>query len=514
MITKILTFYMFVGVLFLSIMFVYSLYRGKSGFAKALGFFSLSLDIYLLGYLMEVNSGTLSDMIFWNQIQYFGIPFFPALWLILALLYTGRVKGLWEKKLILVFIMPVLTFLFRLTNKYHHLFYSKIELKEFRGTQLLFLTKGPWYYVNMVYVIICLILCTGFFYQRYVKSSNEEKMQFRLLLLASMLPFAGLILIAINLGNTGIDYSALVLPPCSLLMNIALTRYNFLEIKLMARERVFEDSHEGLIILNRNLEVMDFNPASIGFFNWMNASIRQEKLDVLLENHTGVFECVMERKEGTFEFMVEGQEKFMSVIPKEICSKNEVVGILLTMNDATERELMNRRLLEMARFDELSKLYNRRFLVEQAQAAIERAKRYGEDLSLIMLDIDNFKKINDNYGHSCGDGVIRAISSLLKSSFRGTDIIGRVGGEEFSIVMLNSNSDVAYAKAEAYRNNIEQMKYEYNGQIIPVTVSLGVAELENHRQGLDELVRCADDALYKSKHNGKNQTTVYKKHHN
>lgn len=80
MITKILALYLFVGVVFLSIMFVYSLYRGKSGFAKTLGLLSLSLDIYLLGYLMEISSGTLSDMLFWNKIQYFGIPFFPALW--------------------------------------------------------------------------------------------------------------------------------------------------------------------------------------------------------------------------------------------------------------------------------------------------------------------------------------------------------------------------------------------------------------------------------------------------
>ncbi|HOH89416.1 MAG TPA: diguanylate cyclase, partial [Bacillota bacterium] len=325
------------------------------------------------------------------------------------------------------------------------------------------------------------------------------------------LPYAGLVLITINLGNTGIDYAALVLPLSILLINIALTRYNFLEIKLMARERVFEDSHEGLIILNKNLEVMDFNPASIGFFSWMNATLKRGKLDALLENHTGVVECVMRRKEETFEFMVEGKERFMSVTSKEIRSKNEMVGILLTLEDVTEREQINRKLLEMARFDELSGLYNRRYFVEQAQAAIERAKRYGEHLSVIMLDIDKFKRINDKYGHSCGDGVIRAVSDLLKSSFRGTDIIGRVGGEEFSVVMLNSKSNEAYAKAESYRINIEQMDFEYNGQKIPVTVSLGIAELENDCQSLDELVSCADDALYKSKNNGRNQATIYRK---
>lgn len=205
------------------------------------------------------------------------------------------------------------------------------------------------------------------------------------------------------------------------------------------------------------------------------------------------------------------ENRFMSVTPKEICSRKDMVGILLTMEDVTERELNNRKLLEMARFDELSGLYNRRYFVEQAHAAIERAKRYGEQLSLIMLDIDNFKGINDQYGHCCGDEIIRAVSDMLKSFFRATDIIGRVGGEEFSIMMLNAKASEAYAKAETSRKKIEQMNLGCNGQIVPLTVSFGVAELANYRQSLDELISCADAALYKSKHNGRNQTTIYLK---
>lgn len=85
---------------------------------------------------------------------------------------------------------------------------------------------------------------------------------------------------------------------------------------------------------------------------------------------------------------------------------------------------------------------------------------------MIMIDIDNFKKINDKYGHSCGDEVIRSAADLMKSFFRGTDIIGRIGGEEFSVVMLNTKSDKAYAKAEALRIEIEQMNFEYNEQKI------------------------------------------------
>lgn len=160
MLTKIVTLYLFIGILFLSIMSVYSLYRWKSGFAKALGALSLSLEVYLLGYILEINSLSLNDMLFWNQVQYFGIPFFPVIWLLVSMFYTGRINGLWDRKVALIFIMPILTFFFRITNGYHYLYYSNIELIELNGINLMLLTKGPLYFVQMSYVLICLIMCT------------------------------------------------------------------------------------------------------------------------------------------------------------------------------------------------------------------------------------------------------------------------------------------------------------------------------------------------------------------
>jgi len=135
----------------------------------------------------------------------------------------------------------------------------------------------------MGYVLICLILCTRLYYQRYVKSSNKEKIQFRLFLLASLLTYVSVVFTAINHENVGIDYTALVLPLCILLFYIALTQYDFLEIKLMARERVFEDSHEGLIVLNKELEVMDFNPARWSFLNALITRISAENCYVTLQ---------------------------------------------------------------------------------------------------------------------------------------------------------------------------------------------------------------------------------------
>lgn len=124
MLIKLLSIYLFIAILFLSFLFVYSFVRGKSSHARAMGLLSLCLQVYLLGYLLEINSNQLSEMIFWNQVQYFGIPFFPALWLIISLLYTGRIDYVKGYKSLIIFIIPLITFFIRLTNDFHFLYYK------------------------------------------------------------------------------------------------------------------------------------------------------------------------------------------------------------------------------------------------------------------------------------------------------------------------------------------------------------------------------------------------------
>lgn len=292
MLIKLLSLYLFIAILFLSFLFVYSFVRGKSNHARVMGLLSLCLQIYLLGYLLEINTNQLSEMIFWNQIQYFGIPFFPALWLVISLLYTGRIDYIKGYRLIIIFIIPILTFIIRITNNVHFLYYKTLEIQTIGEFSSLYLTKGPWYLVQMIYVLIILVLCTYFYYQRYRKSSGNERMQFSLLLYASVLPYIALILVFINLGGSGIDYTAIILPPCILLINLALTKYNFLDIKNLARERVFEDSSLGFILLNRTYRVVDYNDQSKHLFSLLNIHLKETSLDKMLKDHLDILECI------------------------------------------------------------------------------------------------------------------------------------------------------------------------------------------------------------------------------
>lgn len=505
---KFISLYLFLGIMLLSYLFVYSFSRGKSNYAKALGTLSLSIEIYLLGYLMEINATQLSEMIYWNQIQYLGIPFFPALWLVVSILYTGREHVLNAFGWFLIFIVPVITFIARATNDLHGLYYTEISLTVSSGTPLMFLSKGPLYVLQMAYVLVTLLLCTWFYYKRYKYSEGDDKMQFKLLLAASVLPYLALLMVAINFGGTGIDFTAIILPPCVFLINLALTRYNFLEITGLAREKVFEDSPDGLMLINRNDQIVSYNPSSQTYLSWFDIVIDQKNINQLLSKHKDLLNNINFEKEEIYCLPVNQEERFVCVNVKSVHNRQEVVGALITFVDVTEKEKLKQKLINMAGTDELSGLNNRRKFTEHAKDAFNRAVRYQEHICVLMMDIDFFKKINDAYGHQTGDEVIREFSNMLKSIFRGSDIIGRMGGEEFAVVLLNSSLDSAYQKAESFRKSVED-QVMYIGELeVKTTVSIGVARFDMFTLSLDALINQADRALYLAKNSGRNQTKI------
>lgn len=160
-------------------------------------------------------------------------------------------------------------------------------------------------------------------------------------------------------------------------------------------------------------------------------------------------------------------------------------------------------LLVYGEVDYLTELYNRRVLMERLEQEWERAKRYSTAMAFVMADIDNFKNVNDTLGHPKGDEVLERIASLLKSSVRNVDIVGRYGGEEFGIIMVNADIDNAYTAADRYRKKIEELTFTSKAGDFNVTVSFGVADSRG-KKSINHLISAADKALYKAKSSGRN----------
>ena len=169
----------------------------------------------------------------------------------------------------------------------------------------------------------------------------------------------------------------------------------------------------------------------------------------------------------------------------------------------------NMKLQQLSSTDCLTGLYNRRYWEQSLAFAYARNQRYGNATSLMMFDIDHFKRVNDTYGHPAGDEVIRQVARLVREQIRDSDVAGRYGGEEFGVVLSDTDKAGAQIIAERLRKAVENLDVQHDGQSIRFTISLGVADLVEPSGSHTDLIAWADHALYQSKHRGRNRVTVH-----
>jgi len=159
--------------------------------------------------------------------------------------------------------------------------------------------------------------------------------------------------------------------------------------------------------------------------------------------------------------------------------------------------------------DPLTRLFNRRFLEESLDRELELAKRKKQSIAIIFMDLDHFKRFNDNFGHDAGDMVLQSLADLLRTFFRATDICCRFGGEEFAIILPESSAQEAAARANALRCKVKRLRLQYKHENLgPLSLSAGVASFPEHASASDELLKVADRCLYESKAGGRDVVTV------
>ena len=183
------------------------------------------------------------------------------------------------------------------------------------------------------------------------------------------------------------------------------------------------------------------------------------------------------------------------------------------VNERTqELEIAKSKLVEMANKDPLTNLYNRRYFNDVADTLLSMAHRQQQEFSIFMLDIDRFKLINDTYGHNAGDVVLKKLSNLLTTSIRQSDVAIRFGGEEFVVLLPNTNIDGAVLIAKKLKEAIENIEIKIpNIDIIKFTVSIGISQCDcsKNAEVIDDLVHKADEALYEAKRAGRNKIVIY-----
>jgi diguanylate cyclase (GGDEF)-like protein len=178
-----------------------------------------------------------------------------------------------------------------------------------------------------------------------------------------------------------------------------------------------------------------------------------------------------------------------------------------------EAEQLKRRYEQLSNVDELTALHNRRFFFPEAESSLARSTRYGHPFSLMLIDVDRFKQINDRHGHATGDNVLKAIGAALKAQIREVDIIARFGGEEFVIALPSTDAEGSRMLAERIRTRVAALEWDGETGKLSATISVGVASLGARageaRELLEALLREADRAMYQAKEAGRNRVSTY-----
>ncbi|WP_320171001.1 diguanylate cyclase [Maridesulfovibrio sp.] len=285
-------------------------------------------------------------------------------------------------------------------------------------------------------------------------------------------------------------------------------------------QSISDSVQDALVLMDENGLVHFWNQAAESIFGYTSEEMLGESLRCCIleednEDISGTEEGA-DGVEGLFSrhgsFTVNVRRKTGKIFPAEVLlsplRKDEQWWVVGTIRDVTERKEAEDKLRKLATTDPLTGLANRRHFMESAEEALERSLRYGHELSLMMMDIDFFKNVNDMYGHDAGDDVLKGLAAAGLKILRQIDVFGRIGGEEFSILLPDTGLEGARIVAERLRQEIEKTRMITRSGELTITVSIGVANLNEQTRSLEHLLKAADIGLYAAKHAGRNRVEI------
>ncbi|HSM12755.1 MAG TPA: histidine kinase N-terminal 7TM domain-containing protein [Thermoanaerobaculia bacterium] len=505
--------------------------RDRAPGARALFWLMLAAAEWSLGAAGELTAESLGAKLLWSKVEYVGTLAAPALFLVFAIQFEGSIRSLRGGRAARLFLFPVLTLILAWTNELHGLVWSGFRVSP-AGPKLLIYERGPWFWIGVVgYAYLCMLLGTVLLLRAARRLSRGSRGQAVALLVAVAIPWlANASYIFGFFPIPGLDPTPLSMAAVGVLCALAIFRFGLLDPRPAARERVIERMPGGVVLLDADDRVLEINPAASRLLG-SNAEGVGRPFEEVFAAWPKLIEAAARRDEGSLELTVpmsSGERTLVADFGSSVEDAGRP-GRVLVLHDVSERKRVeeelrraNRLLVDQleeigklesslrdqAMRDALTGLFNRRYLDETLPREVARAERSGEPLSLVLLDLDHFKQLNDAHGHAAGDEVLRELGLLLRSRTRRSDITCRYGGEEFLIAMPATDPSAAVERAEELRSAFEKRTFGGAAAGLSSTLSAGVAALPGHAATLDGLLASSDLALYAAKAAGRNRVVL------
>jgi diguanylate cyclase (GGDEF)-like protein len=463
--------------------------------------------LWLLFNIMELLALDAAWTVTFMKLSFIPLMLFAPTWLYLAAVYTSS-----EKRWFVWFYLPaVILIALMLTNDSHYLFWRSYEFTQYGLVTSIKTTYNLFFYGFVFYSYLLFVFGIGYLLSNFI---NVTKLYRRQTVIALLL-VGGSILYSIayvaGLINLNKDFSPLIYNIIALVLVVAMIRYKIYDIFLVSRQGMFDNIREGIIIFDLGGRIIDFNTTgrealgldsrtygktvfySLPFWHQLDFSLPKDTKSI---------------KSGNLLSKVVSMEVGDDINYFDIAIRYVESGFILTMQDVTQMQRLMIQIEEMANFDSLTQLRNRRSFFNAAEVFIASLQRNRQALTIMLIDIDNFKAINDRFGHMTGDQVLVDVAGLLNTNLRAVDVRARYGGDEFIVMLPQTTPEDALIVAAKLQENLSGYINEEVTRQIHVSLSIGISgrNVFSRRDTLEDVLEEADKAMYAVKNDGKGST--------
>lgn len=459
--------------------------------------------LYAVFYVVELLQPDLNGVLAGLGFEYLGIQTIMLSMVFLAREFKGK-ERIRPLPLMALAALPVITVVMGFTVSSHEFLYVDPYVEAIHGLSVVQFDKGPWYWVNVLFVYGVYVYAGIEFARILIRSTSVRKAQARLMLTGCVMPFAESILYLAGLTPGGIDLSPVAFAVSSAFLASGIFRYGLFDMRPIARDAVFEHMHDAAIVVDADGYIADANRTARELFPRLDEDKPGLAFSELGSAYPELARLPAPGATGSAAMVrlrVGDEERAFDVQASSIrgrAGRNR--GSVILLYDVTERERLQARLSEQASTDDLTRVANRRRFYEVAEAELERAGRHGRPIGFAIMDMNGFKDINDGYGHRAGDDALRLVARLCVDELRSCDVVGRVGGDEFAFVLPESDEEGAAKAARKLRRLVAAATITAGSATVRLSAAVGSVGCSGPvYPDLAELLAIADRRMYADK---------------
>ncbi|MBT3389294.1 MAG: diguanylate cyclase [Chloroflexi bacterium] len=471
---------------------------------------TLSTGIWAFGHLIGFFHRNTLIKILMIRVEYLGIITTSMFWLLFVASYTQFDQWVNKKSIAGLSIIPIVSYVLILTFPWHNWFYLDYEFVVQEGLLLFRKTYGAGFYLWTSYAYIIVMTGVLILIRGMLRMPRKYRWQ--------IIPLTLVIILILTPNALYISNSNPIAPydptPLSFVLTgaiffILMKLYHFLDVVPVAYHLFFKHVQSGVIITDERKHILDMNLAAESYSGARSSFALGKNIFNLFPDHQTSIQKIIDSPGTIVELQIHPGRWYELQSTNIQKGQEAIEGHIIMFYDISDRKMAEDELRKQANTDSLTGALNRRHLFGQAERLFQQSKRYQHDLTVLMIDLDHFKHINDRHGHTIGDQVLIELVQRLQKKIRLPDILGRYGGEEFVILMPETPPESARNAGERLRKAVDKTPIQTEIGPVKLTISVGIATSNFETDTtIDQLIDRADQALYQAKQAGRNRVSA------